>query len=61
MRVAAIEFTDKGIRVNSIHPGPVNNRMIKDIEKQISPGEPTKAKKDFKIPQYGTDMLKTKK
>lgn len=47
MKVAAMEFADKGIRVNSIHPGPVNNRMTVDIEKQISPGEPAKAKKDF--------------
>lgn len=47
MKVAAMEFADKGIRVNSIHPGPVNNRMIRSIEEQISPEEPTKAKKDF--------------
>lgn len=47
MKVAAMEFADKGVRVNSIHPGPVNNRMIRSIEEQISPEEPTKAKKNF--------------
>ncbi len=47
MKVAAMEFADRGVRVNSIHPGPVNNRMIRSIEEQISPEEPTKAKNDF--------------
>ncbi len=47
MKVAAMEFADKKIRVNSIHPGPVNNRMIRSIEKQISPKDPGSAKRDF--------------
>lgn len=47
MRVAAMEFAKKQIRVNSIHPGPVNNRMIKSIEKQISPEDPETAKEGF--------------
>jgi NAD(P)-dependent dehydrogenase (short-subunit alcohol dehydrogenase family) len=47
MRVAAIEFADKKIRVNSIHPGPVNNRMIRSIEEQISPEDPENAKEGF--------------
>lgn len=47
MKVAAMEFAGKKIRVNSIHPGPVNNRMIHAIEDQIDPGDPQKARKDF--------------
>ena len=47
MKVAAMEFADRNLRVNSIHPGPVNNRMIHSIEDQISPKDPKSAKKDF--------------
>lgn len=47
MRTAALEFADRKIRVNSIHPGPVNNRMMRSIEKQISPDNPTEAKQGF--------------
>ncbi|MCB7481037.1 SDR family NAD(P)-dependent oxidoreductase [Christiangramia sediminis] len=47
MRVAALEFADRQIRVNTIHPGPVNNRMMRSIEKQISPNNPTEAEKGF--------------
>lgn len=47
MRTAALEFADKGIRVNSIHPGPVNNRMMRSIEEQIHPDEPAASQRDF--------------
>lgn len=47
MRVAAMEYAGRKIRVNSIHPGPVNNRMIHSVENQIAPGEPQRARKDF--------------
>ena len=47
MRVAALEFADKKIRVNTIHPGPVNTRMMRAIEKDISPNKHEEAKKGF--------------
>lgn len=47
MRVAALEFADRNIRVNSIHPGPVNNRMMRSIEKQITPDKPQESEKAF--------------
>ena len=47
MRTAALEFADKNIRVNTVHPGPVNNRMMRSIEKDISPDAPEDAKKGF--------------
>lgn len=47
MRTAALENADRNIRVNTIHPGPVNTRMMRDIEKKIAPNDPTKAQKDF--------------
>ncbi|MFD0976913.1 SDR family NAD(P)-dependent oxidoreductase [Salinimicrobium gaetbulicola] len=47
MRTIALEFAERRIRVNSIHPGPVNNRMMRSIEKQISPNDPDEAEKSF--------------
>jgi NAD(P)-dependent dehydrogenase (short-subunit alcohol dehydrogenase family) len=47
MRVAALEFAPNKIRVNTIHPGPVNTRMMRSIEKDISPDNPNEAKKGF--------------
>jgi NAD(P)-dependent dehydrogenase (short-subunit alcohol dehydrogenase family) len=47
MRVAALEFADRNIRVNTIHPGPVNNRMMRSIESQISPDDPKVAQQGF--------------
>jgi len=41
MRVAAIENAERKIRVNTIHPGPVNNEMMRRIEEDIDPENPT--------------------
>ena len=47
MRTAALENADRNIRVNTIHPGPVNTRMMREIEREISPDNPKEAKKAF--------------
>lgn len=47
MRTAALENADRKIRVNTIHPGPVNTRMMRSIEKDISPDDPKEAQKAF--------------
>ncbi|TJY35779.1 SDR family NAD(P)-dependent oxidoreductase [Pontimicrobium aquaticum] len=47
MRVAAIEYANHSIRVNTIHPGPVNNRMMRSIEESISPGHAKDVQKEF--------------
>ncbi len=47
MRVAALEFANRKIRVNSIHPGPVNNNMMRRIEKDMSPESPQEVMKGF--------------
>lgn len=47
MRTAAIEFADRKIRVNTIHPGPVNNQMMRRLEKDISPESPQEVMKGF--------------
>ncbi|MFT4534615.1 MAG: NAD(P)-dependent dehydrogenase (short-subunit alcohol dehydrogenase family) [Saprospiraceae bacterium] len=47
MRVAALENASRNIRVNTIHPGPINNRMMRSIEKQISPEDAEIAEAGF--------------
>lgn len=47
MRVAALEFANRNIRVNTIHPGLINTRMMRSIEEEISPENPNEAKKGF--------------
>lgn len=47
MRVAAIEFADRKIRVNTIHPGPVHTEMMRRIETDISPDNSAEVQKGF--------------
>ena len=47
MKVAALEFAAAKIRVNTIHPGPVNNNMMRRIEKDMSPDSPQDVMKGF--------------
>lgn len=47
MRVAAQENAKRKIRVNTIHPGPVNNNMMRRIEVEMSPSSPDEVMKGF--------------
>lgn len=47
MRTAAIELAPRKIRVNSIHPSPVNNRMMRSIEEGAMAGHGDEVKKKF--------------
>ncbi|MBK1734480.1 short-chain dehydrogenase [Halorhodospira abdelmalekii] len=47
MRTAAAELGPEGIRVNTINPGPVDNRMMRSIEDQIQPGQGDAVKEGF--------------
>lgn len=52
-RTAALEFADKGVRVNTINPGPVDTRMMRSIESMAVGGDAeaaAKAKDQFSAP-----------
>jgi NAD(P)-dependent dehydrogenase (short-subunit alcohol dehydrogenase family) len=47
MKTAALEAAPRKIRVNSIHPSPVDNRMMRSIEEGYEPGKGADVKKAF--------------
>ena len=59
VRSAALELASAGIRVNAIAPGPIDNRMIRSIETQISPEAPDKIREfmlsKIAMGRYGTN------
>jgi NAD(P)-dependent dehydrogenase (short-subunit alcohol dehydrogenase family) len=59
VRSAAQELGPLGIRVNAVHPGPVDNRMMRSIEEQAAPGQGAAVREGFaaRIPlgRYATN------
>lgn len=59
MKTAACELAPFGIRVNTVNPGPIDNRMMRSIEEQAAPGHGAEVKSGFnaKVPmgRYGTN------
>lgn len=47
MRSAALEGAPHKIRVNTINPSPVDNRMMRSLEEGFAPGEAQAAKENF--------------
>ncbi len=47
MRSLAYEVAEKKIRVNTINPSPVDNRMMRSLENGFAPGQGDQAKKGF--------------
>lgn len=47
MRSAALEGAPYKIRVNTINPSPVDNRMMRSLEEGFAPGEAKAAKENF--------------
>ena len=58
MRTAALEVAGFNVRVNTIHPGPIETRMIQSLEEQFSPSDVERGKAAMKagIPagRYGS-------
>lgn len=44
MKVTALEFAARKIRVNTVNPSPVDNRMMRSLEEGFSPGHAAEAK-----------------
>jgi NAD(P)-dependent dehydrogenase (short-subunit alcohol dehydrogenase family) len=47
MRSAAVEAAPRKIRVNSVHPSPVDNRMMRSLEEGFAPGKGAEVKKSL--------------
>lgn len=47
MRNLALELAPRKIRVNSINPAPVDNRMMRSLEEGFAPNQAAEAKKGF--------------
>lgn len=48
VKTAALELGARGIRVNAIAPGPIDNRMMGSLESQMSPADPTSVREAVK-------------
>lgn len=59
VKSAALELAPFGVRVNSINPGPIENRMMRSIENQAAPDAPEQVKQGFAsqvaLGRYGTN------
>ena len=58
MRSAVLESAASGVRINTIHPSPIETRMMRAVEEGAAPGSAAAAKQQFEswIPaaRYGT-------
>ncbi len=46
-KTAALESAPYGVRVNAVCPGPVDNNMMRNIEKKAAPDNPESVKSNF--------------
>ncbi len=57
-KCAAGEVGNKGIRVNAVCPGPIDTRMIEDLQRQMNPEDPRAVKASYEaaipLERYGT-------
>jgi NAD(P)-dependent dehydrogenase (short-subunit alcohol dehydrogenase family) len=59
VKSAAIELAPLGVRINTVNPGPIENRMMRSIEEQAAPGAAAAVKEKFlgmvPLHRYGTN------
>lgn len=59
MKSAALEGADHKIRVNTVNPSPVDNRMMRSLEEGFAPGQGEAAKQGFEqaipLKRYATN------
>ena len=59
VKTAALELGPFGVRVNAIGPGPIDNRMIRSLEEQMSPEDPDAIREllmtKIALNRYGTN------
>jgi NAD(P)-dependent dehydrogenase (short-subunit alcohol dehydrogenase family) len=57
-KTASGEVARHGVRVNAVCPGPIDTRMIHDLEAQLNPGDPQSVARKYQasipIGRYGT-------
>jgi NAD(P)-dependent dehydrogenase (short-subunit alcohol dehydrogenase family) len=58
-RASALDLAADRIRVNTVNPGPIDNRMMRSIEDHLAPGHGTAVKQGFEqkvaLGRYGTN------
>ena len=58
VKTAALELGSDNIRVNAVGPGPIDNRMIASLQRQLAPDDPDALRQGIEamIPmkRYGT-------
>ena len=47
MKSMAVNLIKHGIRVNAVCPGPIDTRMIQDLQKQLNPADPQRVAERF--------------
>ena len=47
MRSAALEYGRARVRINTIHPAPIETQMMRTLEEQVAPGSAARAKSMF--------------
>jgi NAD(P)-dependent dehydrogenase (short-subunit alcohol dehydrogenase family) len=59
VKSAALELAPHNIRINTVNPGPIENRMMRSIEEQANPNDPSNVKNGFlskiALGRYGTN------
>lgn len=58
-KTAALELAPASVRVNTVNPGPIENRMMRSIEEHANPSDPSLVKTGFQnriaLGRYGTN------